>query len=99
MNKPSKHLQPWRVLWLIPVAVLAAVSIIATGGGSGGGNGTDFDDVDPPLVILPNYNFFLGNLNNGAPLTVVVVNHSLPRSISTAFSRATSTWASMPIIW
>ncbi len=73
MNKPSKHLQPWRVLWLIPVAVLAAVSIIATGGGDGGGNGGNGgNDDEAPLVILPNYNFFLGNLNDGAPLTVVV---------------------------
>jgi hypothetical protein len=61
------------VLWLFPVAVLATLSIIATGG-SGGGNGNDDDDVEPPLVILPNYNFFLGNLNNGAPLTVAVGN-------------------------
>jgi hypothetical protein len=61
------------VLWLFPVAVLATLSIIATGG-SGGGNGNDDDDVEPPLVILPNYNFFLGNLNNGALLTVAVAN-------------------------
>jgi len=70
MNKPSKNLQPWRVLWLIPVAVLAALSIIASGGSSGDSDGDE--DVEAPLVILPNYNFFLGNLNNGAPLTVVV---------------------------
>ncbi|MDX2410663.1 MAG: hypothetical protein QNK16_01405 [Woeseiaceae bacterium] len=71
MNKPREPSRPWRVFWLIPVAVLATLSIIATGG-SGGGNGNDDDDVEPPLVILPNYNFFLGNLNDGAPLTVVV---------------------------
>ena len=62
MNKPRGPSRPWRVLWLFPVAVLATLSIIATGG-SGGGNGNDDDDVEPPLVILPNYNFFLGNLN------------------------------------
>jgi hypothetical protein len=61
------------VLWLFPVAVLATLSIIATGG-SGGGNGNGDDDVEPPLVILSNYNFFLGNLNNGAPLTVAVAD-------------------------
>jgi len=72
MNKSSEPSRPWRVLWLIPVAVLATLSIIATGGGGGNGNGNGDDDVEPPLVILPNYNFFLGNLNNGAPLTVVV---------------------------
>lgn len=71
MNMRSDKFRPWRVLWLIPVAVLAALSIVATGGsGSGGGNGDDDDEV--PLVILPNYNFFLTNLNNGAPLTVDV---------------------------
>ena len=73
MNKPRGPSRPWRVLWLFPVAVLATLSIIATGG-SGGGNGNDDDDVEPPLVILPNYNFFLGNLNNGALLTVAVAN-------------------------
>ena len=72
MNKPSEPSRPWRVLWLFPVAVLATLSIIATSGGGGGGNDNGGNDVDPPLVILPNYNFFLGNLNNGAPLTVVV---------------------------
>jgi hypothetical protein len=72
MNKARNHIQPWRVLWLIPVAVLAALSIVATGGGSGGGGGDGPDDVEAPLVILPNYNFFLANLNNGAPLTVDV---------------------------
>jgi hypothetical protein len=72
MNKPSNHLHPWRVLWLFPIAMLAALSIIATGGSGGGGGGNGDDDIDPPLVILPNYNFFLGNLNNGMPLTVDV---------------------------
>jgi len=72
MNKPRDPYQPWRVLWLIPVVVLAAMSIIATSGSGGGGNGNGDNDVEPPLVILPNYNFFLGNLNNGAPLTVNV---------------------------
>jgi len=78
MNKPSEPSRPWRVLWLFPIAVLATLSIIATGGcgggsgGNGNGNGNGNDDVEPPLVILPNYNFFLGNLNSGAPLTVVV---------------------------
>jgi hypothetical protein len=57
-------------LWLIPVAVLAALSIVATGGSGGdGGNG---GDVEAPLVILPNYNFFLANLNDGALLTADV---------------------------
>jgi hypothetical protein len=41
-------------------------------GGSGGGGDDQFDDVEPPLVILSNYNFFLGNLNNGELLTANV---------------------------
>ena len=69
MTKRSKHTLPWRVLWLIPVGFIATLSIVATGG-SGGDDG--LDDVEAPLVILPNYNFFLGNLNNGALLTVDV---------------------------
>jgi hypothetical protein len=42
-------------------------------GGSGGGGGLDEpDDVEAPLIILDNYNFFLGNLNNGELLTANV---------------------------
>jgi hypothetical protein len=42
-------------------------------GGSGSGGGVDEpDDVEAPLVILENYNFFLGNLNNGELLTADV---------------------------
>ena len=26
---------PWRILWLIPVGLLAALTIVATGGGGG----------------------------------------------------------------
>lgn len=69
MNTRSNRFRPWRVLWLIPVAVLAALSIVATGGG-GGGEGNVDDEA--PLVILPNYNFFLGNLTAGTPLMVAV---------------------------
>ncbi len=72
MTKRNRQTRPWRALWLIPVAAVAALSIVATGGGGGGGGGGGADDVGAPLVILPNYNFFLGNLNNGAPLTVDV---------------------------
>ena len=58
MTKPRNSTQSWRVLWLIPVAVLAALSIVATGGGSSGGGDPDDGGVDPPLNILPTYNFF-----------------------------------------
>jgi hypothetical protein len=70
MNHPSKRSRSWRALWLIPVPIIAALSIIATGGGSGGDDAPD--DVEAPLVILSNYNFFLGNLNNGDLLTANV---------------------------
>ena len=61
----------WRVMWLIPAAALAAVTIIATGGsGGGGGNGDDPDDL--PIRLLPSYNFFLTDLQGNAPLTAVV---------------------------
>ncbi|MDH3676363.1 MAG: hypothetical protein OES12_12785 [Anaerolineae bacterium] len=41
-------------------------------GGSGGGGLDEPDEVEAPLVILDNYNFFLGNLNNGELLTANV---------------------------
>ena len=74
MTKPRNSTQSWRLLWLIPVAVLAALSIVATGGSSGGGGGANPDDggVDPPLNILPTYNFFMTNLPGGTPLTASV---------------------------
>jgi hypothetical protein len=72
MNRQSKRPRPWRALWLIPVPFIAALSIIATGGSSGGGGNDGPDDVEAPLVILDNYNFFLGNLNNGELLTANV---------------------------
>ena len=68
MTKPRNSAQPWRLLWLIPVAVLAALSIIATGGSSG--KAPDDGGVDPPLNILPTYNFFMTNLTGDTPLTV-----------------------------
>lgn len=51
--------------------LLGISAVLLTGCGSSGGN-DEPDDVEPPLVILDNYNFFLGNLNNGEPLTVDV---------------------------
>ena len=70
MTKPRNSAQPWRLLWLIPVAVLAALSIVATGGSSSSGD--DPDDVDPPLNILPTYNFFMTNLTGNSLLTASV---------------------------
>jgi len=76
MTKPRNSAQPWRVLWLIPVAVLAALSIVATGGGSDGGGGDNSNGGDSggdlPLTILPTYNFFMTNLPGDTPLTASV---------------------------
>ena len=54
--------------------VYFALLLVGCGGSGGGGGGSDndFADVEPPLVILSNYNFFLGNLNNGELLTANV---------------------------
>jgi len=72
MTKLRNSAQPLRLLWLIPVAVLAALSIVATGGSSG--DDADDGDVDPPLNILPTYNFFMTNLTGGTPLTASVAS-------------------------
>lgn len=72
MTRPRNSAQPWRVLWLFPVAVIATLSIIATGGSGGGGDGNGDNDVDPPLNILPTYNFFLANAPGRALTTVAV---------------------------
>jgi len=71
MNRSIKRSRPWRALWLIPVACIATLSIIATGGSSSGDD-DEPDDIEPPLVILDNYNFFLSNLDNGELLTANV---------------------------
>jgi hypothetical protein len=70
MDTRQTRTPTWRVLWLIPVAALAAVTIIATGGSGGGGNGDD--DEELPIRLLPSYNFFLTDLQGNAPLTAVV---------------------------
>lgn len=57
-----------RVLCLLGIS-----AVLLAGCGSSSGGGSDGpDDVEPPLVILENYNFFLGNLNNGELLTANV---------------------------
>jgi hypothetical protein len=55
-----------RVLFLLGIS-----AVLLTGCGSSGGD-DEPDDVEAPLVILNNYNFFLGNLNNGELLTADV---------------------------
>lgn len=76
MTRLQNHARPWRVLWLIPVAVFAVLSIVATGGGGGGGDGGGVVNVDDdlPVIILPNYNFFLANLANDELLTANIGN-------------------------
>lgn len=71
MTRPDGNASPWRTLWLIPVAVFAVLTIVATGGGGGGDDGGGLiDDVDPgPVTILPTYNFLLTNLSSGELLT------------------------------
>jgi hypothetical protein len=51
--------------------IYLALLLVGCGGSGGGGNDVP-DDVEAPLVILENYNFFLGNLNNGELLTANV---------------------------
>ena len=55
-----------RVLFLLGIS-----AVLLTGCGSSGGD-DEPGDVEAPLVILDNYNFFLGNLNNGELLTADV---------------------------
>jgi hypothetical protein len=57
-----------RILFLLGIS-----AVVLTGCGSSGDGGVDApDEVEAPLVILENYNFFLGNLNNGELLTANV---------------------------
>ena len=52
--------------------IYLALLLVGCGGSDGGGGVNEPDDVAAPLVILDNYNFFLGNLNNGELLTANV---------------------------
>jgi hypothetical protein len=74
MSRLQNYARPWRVLWLIPVAAFAVLSIVATGGSGGGGDDGVVIDDDLPVVILPNYNFFLANLSTEELLTAAVGN-------------------------
>jgi hypothetical protein len=55
-----------RVLFLLGIS-----AVLLAGCGSSGGD-DEPDAVEAPLVILDNYNFFLGNLTNGELLTANV---------------------------
>lgn len=72
MKQPERIHRSRRGLWLLPVAMLAVLSIIATGGGGNGGGNFDDDDDDQPVNLLPTYNFFMTNLAQGGLLTVAV---------------------------
>jgi hypothetical protein len=78
MTTPENKSWPWRGLWLNSVALLAALAIGACGGGGGddggglnGGNTNGGDDPGP-VIILPNYNFFLTNLPGDNLLTASI---------------------------
>jgi len=67
--------QLWRALLIIPISVVAVLSIVATGGSSGDGDGSfDGDGPDEPPIILPSYNFEIGSTDStvDVPLTVSV---------------------------
>ena len=52
--------------------IYLALLLVGCGGSDSDGGFVEPDDVEAPLVILDNYNFFLGNLNNGELLTADV---------------------------
>jgi hypothetical protein len=70
--------QFWRALLVIPISVVAVLSIVATGGSSGDGddgfNGDGGNGDDVPPIILPSYNFEIGSTDSAidVPLTVSV---------------------------
>lgn len=70
MTHSSNNAYGWRMLLIIPIAVMAVLSIVATGGSSGGGG----DDIipQPPPTILTTYNFAIGSLINDMPLEAEV---------------------------
>jgi hypothetical protein len=69
--------QFWRALLVIPISVMAVLSIVATGGSSGGDDdGFDDDIPEVPPIILSTYNFEIGSTDStvDVPLTVGVGN-------------------------
>lgn len=77
MKTTTENSQCWRALLMIPIAVMAVLSIVATGGSSGGGDdGFDGDVPEEPPIILSTYNFEIGSTDStlDVPLTVSVGN-------------------------
>lgn len=80
MTQHETTTRGWRAFWLLPVMLLAALSIVASGGGGGGdgdGNGGGSDDGgdgggDGPVTILTTYNMILTNLPGDNLLTADV---------------------------
>jgi hypothetical protein len=70
-NKESSKIKEAAEMRKYPI-YLALLLVGCGGGGSSGGGVDEPDDVEAPLVILENYNFFLGKLNNGELLTANV---------------------------
>ena len=65
--------QFWRALLVLPISVVAVLSIVATGGSSGGGD-DGFGDEEPevPAIILPAYNFVIGSTDSTADVPLVI---------------------------
>ena len=60
MTHGSDTIRWLRMLLLVPIAALGVMSIIATGGSSGGGD-EEFDPPEIPPTILTSYNFEIGS--------------------------------------
>jgi len=70
MKQSVDRIRWWRVLLLIPIAVIAGVSIVATSGGSGSGDGDSDNGTELPPTIPSPMNFLLTSLPGDVPLTV-----------------------------
>jgi len=65
--------QFWRALLVIPISVVAVLSIVATGGSSGGDDdGFDGDVPEVPPIILPAYNFEIGSTDSTENVPLVI---------------------------
>jgi hypothetical protein len=87
MTTPENRTWPWRRLWLLPITLIAAATLVACGGGGGGdgggsnGGGIDDGGDDPgPVNILPTYNFLLANVP-GDNLLTASINSGISVSI------------------
>jgi len=68
MFKEAVAMRKFSLFFLLLILAGCGGSGDSGGNGNGGGNG----GVEPPINLLPTYNFFLENLQGDAPLTAVV---------------------------